>query len=931
MNRAEWLRLSPLLDELIELDAPAREVFLAGLATDTAIPLRKLLQRELANTVPAHRLLSQPAFSAALDGALRVEKPIDGETDAAVTGQSFGPWQISRKLGSGGMGEVWLAERADALYDGKAAIKLLRNSGDASRLTARFGRERQALARLAHPGIARLLDAGIEGQQPYLVLEYVHGQPLPEYVQAHARSVVQRVRLALAIGRAVEYAHGRLIVHRDLKPSNVLVTDEGEVKLLDFGIASLIDEPHSEQTSLTGLYGRGLTLDYAAPEQITGEHTGVGVDVFSLGVMLFELLAGERPFKPAKAGRAALEYAVLHQPAPRLSQRAKGIPASLDAVLAKALQKSPEDRYPTMAAFVADLERWLEHRPVLAAQGSWQRDTVLWLRRNRLAAGLSAAVIASLAVGLSVALWQSQQAQTAAMRAELQAARATAVSRFMSDLFRAADPEQTKGASLTALDVLDAGAKRLLAAAGEDAEIRAELGGALGETYASLTRPDKGIPVLQAAVNSAALAYGPDDARTARLQLILAKAESQNEQYPEAVARYNAAIPALEASGETTSEAVLIARGYWAYCLGKTAKFDEADAILEETRKRALATHGEKSWVYTDAVNAAATVRTIRSDWAGARTLLASIEPQTLNPPEGHRQDALTMRLNLTNTFARTGALDEALKRQPQIVKDYTDLLTAEGNQTLAARWFLADTYKRVGQFENCAKEYTALAEARTRISGPEHPLTVDVVSKVAMCRRLTGEMDLSRDYAARAAAALTPNDEPPQRTTLRVVSTLANLVADTGDVAKLEPMLARMQKLMTALKVQGRDDRIYEAMLGAHLLVLRGKPADALAHYELARSEAATSMQNLAPEAYYAYLLTLSGQPQAAAAQLAKARKLGAAQYQPDFQLFAALDYVESLGSSAALTQSAALEKLAAAYPVPVKLPLSPLWFGLM
>jgi serine/threonine protein kinase len=948
--REDWRQWSALLDEVLELAPEARAVWLLDLRSrqpDTATAVARLLAHESA-TAPATALLvgadgtSAPGdFERALQALLAAEEAVA----AAVPGQSFGPWQVSERLGIGGMGEVWLATRADRLYQGQAAIKLLRGGGDTRRLAGRFARERQALARLTHPGIARLLDAGIAGEQPYLVLEHIEGRPLPDHVRAQASTVAERVRLVLAIAQAVNYAHGRLIVHRDLKPSNVMVTAAGEVKLLDFGIASLLDEAGADSTSLTRLYGHGLTLDYAAPEQIAGEPTGVGCDVFSLGVMLFELLAGQRPFQAVRTGRAALEHAVLHTDAPRLTQVLRapstvvgGRPADagrigkdLEAVVAKALQKSPEDRYPTMAAFIDDLERWLEHRPVQALQQDWRRRSRLWLRRNRLAAVLSGAVIASLALGLGVALWQSGQARAQATRAELQAARATAVSRFMADMFRAADPEQTKGATLTALDVLDAGAQRLLAVGAEDAEIRAELGAALGETYASLARPDKGLPVLQAAVDSATQAYGGGDARTAQLQILLALAEMQNEQYPECAQRYGAAMPVLDSAGQGDNEKTLIHRSNWAYCLAKAGAFEAADIVVRETEQRALSRHGDKSWAYADAVNGRGTIYSIQSNWRKAQEAFESVEEIAKHPPPGRLQDALTMRMNLANSYARNGAMKEALKRQPQLVADYTALISAEGNQTLVARWFLADVYKRLGQFEDCAREYTSLAEARTRISGPLHPLTVDVVSKVAMCRRLTGDLEVSRDYAARATQALTANDEPPQRTVLRVVSTLANLVADSGDAKMLAPMLERMRKLMAALNLQSRDDRIYEAMLGAYERLLRATPNAALAQYEIARSEAPTSMQYLAPEAYYAYLLALAGQAEAARAQLAKVRALAATQYAPDFQLFAALDYVESLVGGTPATRRRAEQRLAAAYPVPVKLPLSPLWFGLM
>ncbi|MES2682758.1 MAG: serine/threonine-protein kinase [Pseudomonadota bacterium] len=496
ISTEHWPRYSALLDEALELDTPARAAWLADLQqrdAETASTLARLLDREAAQSnTTADSLGERAGFGAALHAAL-VEAP---GRDAALAGQSFGPWQVSRKLGVGGMGEVWLAERADALYEGKAAIKLLRASGDTTRLTARFSRERQALARLAHPGIARLLDAGIAASQPYLVLEYVRGRPLLEHAQD--LSLLQRVQLVLAIGRAVEYAHGRLIVHRDLKPSNVMVTAEGEVKLLDFGIASLIDEEHSEQTSLTGLYGRGLTLDYAAPEQIAGEHTGVGADVFSLGVMLFELLTGERPFKPAKVGRAALEHAVLHQPTPRPSSRARGIPSDLDAVVVKALHKSPEDRYPTMAGLNADLERWLEHRPVLAAQRDRWRDTALWLRRNRLVAALSGAVMLSLLAGLLATQLQSQ-------RLIREGEKTAAVQGFLTSLLAAPNPWVQTSAEPTLRSVIDTGAARVDQEFATRPDIQLPLLLALSETYINLGQYDAATGTVEKALALGAL------------------------------------------------------------------------------------------------------------------------------------------------------------------------------------------------------------------------------------------------------------------------------------------------------------------------------------------------------------------------------------------------------------------------------------------
>ena len=309
MDAATWARCSALLDEALDLPANARAPWLAALAAAEpalAATLEPLLKR-------AEQQNAQTLGSAWLGSA------IARQSDRQA-GDAIGPWRLIRPLGVGGMGEVWLATRDDGLYEGEAALKFIK-SGLGSALADRFARERRVLARLNHPGIARLLDAGLADDQPYLVLEYVVGQPLLEHARRRRANTQERVRLLLAAAHAVQHAHTQLVAHRDLKPSNLLVTREGEVKLLDFGIASLLDaegDPHT----LTSLTGPAHTPGYAAPEQITGEPVGVAADVFALGVLLFELLAGERPFAPGETRRTVVEHAVLH-----------GRPASLRAAL----------------------------------------------------------------------------------------------------------------------------------------------------------------------------------------------------------------------------------------------------------------------------------------------------------------------------------------------------------------------------------------------------------------------------------------------------------------------------------------------------------------------------------------------------------------------------------------------------------------------
>ena len=375
MNKTDWQRRSALFDEAVELPADQRNGWLTALAArepSHVDAVRKMLaqyddDQQRARDVAQRTTTPLPATLgiAGVDADAFVAR-LDAATAAGAAprqaGEEIGPWQLTRKIGEGGMGAVWLASRRDGNFEGRAAIKFLRAGLGRTEVAARFLRERRLLARLAHPNIARLLDAGSHHGEPYLVMEYIEGETITDWAAAHAPQVADRVALVLKVCRAIEHAHGQLIVHRDLKPSNVLVNRAGEPSLLDFGIAKLIDdEDDSDGTALTRMTGRGYTLGYCAPEQITGEPTGVAADVFSVGVMLFELLTGSMPYKPAHEGRAALEHAIVHGDARSIAKaleepptdktRALARPADanrargdLEAIVAKALRTKPADR-----------------------------------------------------------------------------------------------------------------------------------------------------------------------------------------------------------------------------------------------------------------------------------------------------------------------------------------------------------------------------------------------------------------------------------------------------------------------------------------------------------------------------------------------------------------------------------------------------------
>jgi serine/threonine protein kinase len=309
------------------------------------------------------------------------ERAANAEARAGAAGRRFGAWQTVRLLGRGGMGEVWLAERADGQHEQKAALKILSPYLAAPDSLRRFRRERQLLARLEHPNIARLLDGGMSPQgEPYLVMEYVEGTRLDRYCEEKKLPVRGRLELMLKICAAVNAAHQHLIIHRDLKPANILVTEEGEPKLLDFGIAKVLDsEATLEHTATANVF---LTPMYASPEILRGQPAMVSSDVYSLGVVLYELLAGRRPFDASKLGPAGLVQAVTTKDAPP-----PGADRDLDSITLKALARNPEERYGSAAQFADDVRRYLDGLPVAAVARSSLYVARKFVRRNRAGGG----------------------------------------------------------------------------------------------------------------------------------------------------------------------------------------------------------------------------------------------------------------------------------------------------------------------------------------------------------------------------------------------------------------------------------------------------------------------------------------------------------------------------------------------------------------
>ncbi len=495
LERDEWALVLRHLDQALELPVAARAGWLEALPALS--PHLKTALQELLND---RRAIETAGFLAA--GA---------EASMLQPGGVLGPWRLLRELGAGGMATVWLAERSDGAHARQVALKLPRLQLGSRVVAERFLRERGILSTLQHVHIAQVLDAGESAGQPWLALEFVDGQPITAFAQARQLELRLRLQLFLPVLQAVQHAHGQLVIHRDIKPANVLVDAFGQVKLLDFGVAKLLEpDGASAETALTQLGGRALTPQYASPEQVAGRPLGVASDVYSLGVLLYELLTGRLPYVLRRDTPVVLEDAIANAqvlpPSEATSDRrlARALRGDLDTIVMKALAAEPAMRYASADALAADIQRHLQSLPILARQAGWaMRLRKLWARQ-KLALGTGAAVALALCVGAGVALWQAGQA-----RAE--AGRAAAVQQFLLDIFKAnsarqADPEKARAA--TARELLDIGTERIGRALADQPEARLTLLDTLGELYHDLGLQPQAAALAREAVTLAQKQHG---------------------------------------------------------------------------------------------------------------------------------------------------------------------------------------------------------------------------------------------------------------------------------------------------------------------------------------------------------------------------------------------------------------------------------------
>ncbi len=517
-----WPDLEALLDHALDLPPDERAAFLEAVRADDPDLLEEV--REVLRAGDRARTLLQDS-GLLLRWQHELPEVPDDEDDLA--GTTVGRYRLLEEIGRGGMGTVYHTERADGAFEQTVALKLVRRGMNSVAVVRRFRHERQVLAGLDHPHVARLLDGGrSDDGRPYFVMELVRGEPITDWANRRRLGVAARLRLFGQICQAVAFAHRNLVVHRDLKPSNILITAEGHVKLLDFGIAKLLT-PNVAEATLTQTGGLMLTPQYAAPEQLRGEAVTTATDVYALGVLLYELLAGQPPYRLATSSPAEWERVVgeVQPPRPsaavtpeapathglppdRLKRRLRG---DLDTICLKALRKEPERRYASAEALGEDLGRHLAGLPVEARRDTAGYRMRKFMRRHRGAVAASAAVVVAFLSLVGFYTWQLAAERD---RAQQEAATAEQVTAFLAGVFEGANPFEGGSEDVTALELLEQGVEQVDALDGEPA-VQTELLSVLGNVYSDLGRYDEARSLLERGLAQRRALWGAEHERIA--------------------------------------------------------------------------------------------------------------------------------------------------------------------------------------------------------------------------------------------------------------------------------------------------------------------------------------------------------------------------------------------------------------------------------
>ncbi|MCP3979631.1 MAG: serine/threonine protein kinase [bacterium] len=697
------------------------------------------------------------------------------ESPDAWIGKTVGRFRIERELGRGGMAVVYLAQRADGEFRQDVALKLIKRGTDTDEALRRFAQERQIMAGIAHPNIASLIDGGTtDDGRPYFVMEHVEGRSIDRWCNEQRLPVRERLKLYLQVAEALAYAHRNLVIHRDIKPSNILVTDDGVVKLLDFGIARYLD-PEGDVPDRTATQKRFLTPTWASPEQLGGAHVTTASDVYQLGLLLYLLLSGRSPHGSDTGDSEALRRSVLEGTFTRPSAavalateedgtedvgRDRGTSAKLlrrelsgdlDNIVLKALSRQPERRYSSVAQLVEDIERFLRGLPVSARPDSLTYRVGKLVARYKLAAGFAGLALVLL---LAFAVTMTVQANKIAAerdRANLEAEVSRRVSDFLVGLFRVSNPGEVGGESITARELLDEGAKKISGDLADQPELQARLMDTMGVVYQQLGLYDDAEPLMEQAVS--------------------VRREHLDADHPDMLASMNH-IGAL----------------YF-----HQGRYDEAETVCRDTLERQRRVLGDEHVETLRTMNVLANIHQNRGRYSEAQPIYRTIieaRQRVLGPDH---IETLSAMHNLGAALFRMGQLDEAQLMFADVTEIRARTLGFDHPETLATRSSLANVLQRQGKLEEAEPQYLRVLELRRRVHGADHPNTLTTMHNLAALYKNQGRYDEAIPIYLDTLAAQKRVYGDEHIKTLRTMNSLADVYTNQGRHDEAGPLFAEV------------------------------------------------------------------------------------------------------------------------------------------
>lgn len=835
MDPAQLERIEGLFGEALEQPADEREAFLEQATDDDDL-------REQVRELLAGEHAARSYFDGVRD---RVAATADDALDGSHIAQRFGPYRTTRVLGRGGMGSVYEAERVDGQFEQRVALKLIRRGMETEGAISRFIAERQILAKLSHPAIARLLDGGVtDDGRPYFVMELVDGLPLHRYCAEQRLTLEQRLEVFVALAEAVDYAHRNLVVHRDLKPSNVLMTAAGDAKLVDFGIAKPLQD---DDVALTHTGARAMTPDYAAPEQIIGGPITTATDVHGLGLILYELLTARRPYEGRTRTSAELEQAILRDdpvrpstavlqplrkrtpesiadelrtsPA-RLSRRLAG---DLDVICATALRKEPERRYTSARALAEDVRRHLEGDPVSARPDTLPYRMGKFVRRHRLGVAV-AGLIAALTVGFGASLAREYE-HTARERDK-----AERVSQLLIELLVEADPTRHRGNELTAREVLDRGAARI-DSLGDQPEVQAELAGVMGMAYRNLGAFDSAEALLRRQVELLAAQHGEDDPATASATRELAEALRLQGKLDAAETAARRALEhhrAASLDAHAAEDLAVLAR-----TLHGLGRYDDAETSAREALTLLRAAHGERHERVAEALNdLGATLGSLGRTDDAKLAYQEALEIQRERLGEDHPAIPGTLN-NLAGVLQASGDLPGAEQAQREALAAYRRIHGEEGKHPALATTLSNLGISRFAQGDPAGAEplLKQALEMRRELLAPTHPEIAQTASTLGLVVQQRGRLD-EAEALMREALEIREALGPEHPAVAHSLSNLGLVLQERGELEQAEAAMRRATPILR--KAHGDDHPVVAQCLNnlAGVLLDRGRVDDAEATY---------------------------------------------------------------------------------------------------